>query len=129
MQDALSPPNPVGPRRAGSTAPRANIPPEAAPPTQPPTQPVSALAAPAPAAGGLIREVAEEPAGAGDSPQEDAADYSNIPVGEFITSRCDREHACQKLLALDGSAKSVMDKTGVRFNLISIVKDHSIVFI
>ena len=106
LQDALSPPNPVGPRRSGGTAPRASIPPDAASPTQPlPTQPVPVRAAPAPAAaGGLAREeVAEDPSSAGDSPQDDAADNANI--GEFITSRRDGEHARQKLLALDGSVK------------------------
>ena len=103
LQDALSLPNLVGPRRAGSTAPTVNIPPDAAPPTQQPTQPVPARAAPAPAAaGGSARDVAEEPAGAGDSSQDDADDLN---LGEVITSRRDGEHARQKLVALDGSAK------------------------
>ena len=75
------------------------------------------------AAGGLAREeIAEDPSGAGDSSQGNAADNANI--GEFITSRRDGAHGRQTLLAFDGSAKSVTDKSGVRFNLISIVKDN-----
>ena len=63
LQDALSLPNLVGPRRAGSTAPTVNIPPDAALPTEKPTQPVPARAAPAPVATAGGSEVAEEPAG------------------------------------------------------------------